>query len=400
MDGGAPRPRVRRGHSLLAPISVALVIALVAAGCSHSSPAAPKLRHHTPPAVVAIGQPAPSSMNSAAAVSCGDAQHCWAVGLGSGTTAAIDATTDGGITWSAQVVPSTVSVLAGVSCFGDFDCLAVGSAGATGAVVATTDGGATWTLEQDPTGAAVVTAVDCPSKRLCLALDTDGTSYWSLVTTDGGAIWTREGDLPAALTAPDGLACPSTLLCLVAGYSPTGPGTGSGAIAMTTDGGATWGAATLPAGVGILRGVTCAGAICLAAGTSSTATTGFVPGSGQLLTSADGGVTWQLVSGSVTGDDAFAASCPNKKICVVVGTDWVGSTQPTPTGGIVTTTDGGVQWRSASLRYVPVGMASVSCPAADECIAVGGNVLAHISLPVTVPSSTAAARTRAGSRAR
>ena len=400
MQGGAPRPGVRRVRSVLTPISLALVIALLAAGCARSSPPTSQQRRQIPPPVLALGQPAPASMTSATAVSCADDEHCWAAGFGSGTTAALDATTDGGTTWSTQTVPAAVTVLAAISCFDDLDCLAVGSAGATGAVIATSDGGATWTSEQVPTGAAAVTAVDCTGKRRCVALATDGMTYWSSVTTNGGTTWVRGGDLPAGMTASAELSCPSTLVCLVAGYVPTGPGHGSGAIATTADQGATWGAATLPAGVGLLRGVTCAGTTCLAAGTTSTATTGFVPGTGQLLTSTDGGATWQLTTTSVTSDDAFAASCPNAKTCVVVGTDWKGSTQPIPTAGIVATLDGGTRWRSASLRYVPVGMASLSCPAVDLCIAAGGNVFVHISLPVAtpVPRSKAPNGIRAGSR--
>lgn len=402
MDGGAPRPRVSRDRSMLAPISVAVALALVA-GCAGTSAAAPKRRHHAPPPIIAVGQPAPPSMYSATGVSCGDALHCSAVGFGSGTAAAIDATTDGGTAWSAQVVPASVSVLAAVSCFDKLDCVAVGSAGAAGAVIATTDGGAIWTSGQDPAGAAAVTAIACTSKRDCVALATDGTTYWSTVTTDGGATWVREGDLPAGTTAPDGFACPSAQLCIAAGYSLTGPGAGSGAIASTADGGATWTAATLPTGVGILRGLSCTAATCLAVGTSSTVTTGFVPGSGQLLTSVDGGATWQLVNaGALTHDDAFAASCPNQKTCVVVGTDWVGTTEPIPTGSIVTTLDAGVQWRSATLHYIPVGMDSVSCPAVNRCVAAGGNVLAHLSLPVAlaVPKPKVSPGTRAGSDVR
>src|SRR6202034_4832246 len=98
-----------------------------------------------------------------------------------------------------------------------------------------TDGGAFWTLEQDRAGAAAVTAVDCASKHQCLVLATDGTTYWSAVSTNGGTTWTRDGDLPSAMTGAHGLACPSTLLCLVAGYSPTDPGQGAGAIATTVN---------------------------------------------------------------------------------------------------------------------------------------------------------------------
>jgi photosystem II stability/assembly factor-like uncharacterized protein len=280
--------------------------------------------------------------------------------------------------------------------------MAVGSAGATGAVVSTTDGGQTWTLEQDPTGAAAVTSVECTTRHRCLALATDGMTYWTSLSTNGGATWARGGDLPAGMSAVESLTCPSAQLCLVAGYSPTGPGRGSGAIATTTDGGSTWTAAILPAGVGVLRGVTCAGMTCLAAGTSSTATTGFVPSSGQLLTSPDAGATWQPVSGPMAHDDAFAVSCPNAKTCVVVGVDWVGKTQPVPTGSIVATTDGGAQWRPARLRYVPVGLDSVACPAVNRCFAAGNNVLVRIALPVALPAPKhkVVPGTRAGSRVR
>jgi photosystem II stability/assembly factor-like uncharacterized protein len=402
MDSGPPRRRVRRGRSTLALVAATLTIALLATGC-RSTVATAKRRSSAPPAVLASGQPAPASMYSANGVSCGDDRHCWAVGFGTGTTASIDATSDGGTTWSAQVVPSSVGVLAAVSCRSRLDCMAVGSAGATGAVIATTNGGETWTLGQDPAGADAVTAVDCVGKHQCLALATDGMTYWSVISSDDGMTWTREGNLPAGMTGPPGLTCPSTLLCLVAGYTPTGPGQGTGAIATTANGGSTWTAAALPTGVGILRAVACSATTCIAAGTSSTATTGFVPGSGQLLTSPDLGTTWQVIDGPAqTNDDAFAASCPDAKVCVVAGTDWVGKTQPVPTASIVTTIDGGAQWRPAKMQYVPVGMASVACPAVNRCVAVGGNVLTRISLPVALrtPSKRARPGSGAGLRVR
>jgi photosystem II stability/assembly factor-like uncharacterized protein len=378
-----------------------LTIAFLAAGCQRTPSTAPK--PSKPAVVVADGQPAPSSMYSANGVSCGDVEHCWAVGFATTDAAAIDATTDGGSVWAAQAVPSSVDVLAAVSCSSKLDCLAVGSAGTSGAVIATTDGGATWNLEQDPAGAAAVTAVTCVSKHQCIALATDGMTYWSALSTDGGSIWTRDGDLPAGMTAPHELACPSVSLCLVAGYAPTDPGQGVGAIATTTNEGGTWTAAVLPSGVGILRAIACSSTTCIAAGTASTATTGFVPGSGQLLTSLDGGATWQLAAGSVTtSDDAFAAACPDAKVCVVVGTNWVGKTQPVPTASIVATVDGAAQWLPATLQYIPVGMASVACPAVNECVAAGGNVLAHISLPVAIPTRhhKVAPGSRAGLRVR
>jgi len=341
-------------------------------------------------------------MNNVTAVTCVGDELCWAVGSGTGTTAAIDATSDGGKTWKAQVVPTTVTVLASISCSDEHHCMAVGLAGAAGGVVSTADGGATWTLDPDPTGAAAVTAVECPSKRRCMVLATDGMSYWASVSTNNGATWVRAGTLPAGLSAPSEISCPSPLLCLVAGYTPTGPGRGSGLIAGTSDGGATWNTATLPPGVGVLRSVTCSSLTCLAAGTSSTTTTGAVPGSGQLLSSADDGATWQVVGGPLAHDDAFSASCPSTTVCVVAGVDWVGNTNPIPTGSIVASTNGGATWRAATLHYVPVGLDSVVCPAVNRCFAGGGNDLVGIALAVAlpVPKPKVVPGTRAGAQAR
>jgi len=386
MDSGAPRPRAGRIPVMLTTLPLLLLFSLVALleGPPAAAATTTKVHHHPPPTATAIGQPAPAPMNSAAAVSCGDVRHCWAVGLGTGTTAAIDATADGGVSWAGQSVPAAVTALAGVSCFDRLHCLAVGAAGAAGAVLATKDGGRVWRVASVPTGAAAVTAVDCTAKARCVVLATDGTSYWSASTSNQGRAWSRGGSLPAAMSAA-GLDCPTAANCLAAGFAPTGPGRGAGAIATSADGGATWAPATLPSGVGILRDVTCTIGLCVAAGTPNTATTGFVPAAGQLVTSLDGGSTWQLVAVPVGRDDAFGVDCPNAKTCVTVGTDWIGTSQPVPSAGIVSTFDGGTVWRAADLKYVPVGMSSIDCPVLNRCVAAGGNVLVRISLPVSLP---------------
>ncbi len=377
IDSGATRPRPALRGSALA-ISLALVLL--------ASPGAPAAaaRRRPPPPVVATGQPAPSSMNSATAVSCATAKDCWAVGVSDGADAAIDVTFDGGAKWRAQVVPGTLTVLAGISCFDTRHCMAVGTTASAGAVIVTADGGRSWNLASVPAGAAEVTAVDCTSKVRCISLETDGTNDWTSVTSNFGTAWVRGGNLPAGMTAGD-LTCPSLTLCLAAGYAPLGPGKGGGVIATSTTAGSTWSSVSLPTGVGLLRSIACAGTRCLAAGTSSTATTGYVPGAGQLLTSMDGGTTWAIASGWTSGEDAYGIACPSAQVCVVVGTSWVGKTQPVPRGGIVSTLDGGAQWRTAKLRYVPVGVFAVACPVLNHCVAAGGNVLTRISLPLKPP---------------
>jgi photosystem II stability/assembly factor-like uncharacterized protein len=387
MDRGASRSRLPRvGRALAAPVPLLLFLTLLfALAQSGAAPASGTVRAKAPPPVVASGQPAPGQMNSATAVSCGTATDCWAVGLGNGATAAIDATTDGGTTWHVQRVPSTITVLTGISCFNAKRCMAVGATSSAGAVLVTDDGGGTWSVGQVPTGAVDVTAVDCTTKLSCISVATDGTTDWTSVTDDFGAAWTRGGNLLPGMVA-NALTCPSSTACLVTGYSPVGPGEGGGVIASTADGGSTWTGVALPNGVGVLRSVSCAGSLCLAAGTTSAATTGYVPGNGQLLSSDDGGATWTVATPWTPSDDAYGVACPNTKTCVIVGTSWVGKSQPIPRGGIVSTLNGGTQWRAAKLRYVPVGIAAVTCPIVDNCVAAGGNVLIKISLPVKPPA--------------
>ncbi len=331
MDRGASRPRLPRlNRALAASFSLVLALTLfLVLAQSGGVPASGAKRAKAPPPVVASGQPAPGQMNSATAVSCGTPSDCWVVGFGSGVEAAIDATADGGVTWHTQQVPSTITVLAGISCFDATRCMAVGATNSGGAVLTTTNGGHDWSVEPAPTGAAALTAVDCTAKLSCISVATDGTTDWTSVTDDLGITWTRGGNLPPGMVA-SALTCPSPATCLVTGYAPDGPGQGGGVIATTADDGSTWTGVTLPAGVGVLRSLSCAGALCLAAGTTSAATTGYVAGKGQLLTSDDGGATWTIATPGAPSDDAYGVACPNPQTCVVVGTSWVGTLQPIP----------------------------------------------------------------------
>ncbi len=366
---------------LTAWLSLVIMLGLVTAGVADGS------TRRDRPAVVAVGQLAPAPMNSVASVSCANRLRCWAVGQSSGSTAAIDATSNGGATWSHEAVPTTVTDLASLSCAGENDCLAVGASGGAGAVVAF--GGRTWALHKDLAGAAALSAVDCTSAQHCVAVATDGTSSWSVLTTNEGVSWARAGNLPAGMSAT-AITCRDPSACFAAGFIATGPGKGVGAIAGSADGGATWAAVSLPAPIGILRDITCNGTSCLAAGTSSTATTGFVAAGGQLIASSNGGSTWQILPPSVPDNDASGIACPGPNVCVVVGTDWVGTAQPQPRAGIVASTDGGRQWQQASLKYVPVGLSSVACPVVTQCVAAGGNVLVRVSLPAEPPAPSSA----------
>lgn len=376
-----PGVRVRR--------SAALVVALGVAVVGWAGPVAAKPTHHKPappPPAEATGQPAPTGTAALSGVSCASALLCWSVGTGStpdGTgVGTIDTSRNGGETWSPQVVPAGVVSLAAISCPTALHCLAAGAGATTGAVVSTKNGGSTWVLEHAPPGSVDVTGVQCSPAGGCLALSTDGSLYSSASSNDYGQTWMTGGDLPATLAGAGGLSCEGTQQCLVAGYTPSTPGQGSGALASSTDGGATWTSVTLPPGVGLLHGVDCDREACVAVGTTATNATVVVPGKGVILDSVDGGTTWTAEPHSTAVDDAFGVSCTARRVCVIVGTVWIPVSPPTPVGSVITSDDGGTTWRPAKLHYLPQNVLAVDCASAATCVAAGTNVLAHVALPV------------------
>jgi photosystem II stability/assembly factor-like uncharacterized protein len=92
-------------------------------------------------------------------------------------------------------------------------------------------------------------------------------------TTDGGATWTSQA-LPTGITSLSGVSCTGTEDCWAVGEDvvQTAPGpVDSGVIVSTTDGGSTWTDVTVPDGVSAVDGVSCAAALtCTAVGTTTT----------------------------------------------------------------------------------------------------------------------------------
>jgi hypothetical protein len=402
------------------------VVVVTGASCSVISP---KAKTTAPPVLgqptgtaAAVGQPAPAGTGELSAVSCPDADHCWAVGVAgpnaptttAGTGAAatpavtvIAATVDGGLTWHAQPLApgAPAPALTGVSCPSTTDCMAVGSTGAdpgTGVVLTTTDGGKSWVAGTPPAGSVTVASVRCDTAATCTAVASDGTADWSTTTVNFGRTWTQQGSLPPGIAGALALTCTPTGTCLVAGFAPAASGHGQGAVAISTDGGTTWAAATVPAGVGLLQSVTCASPTrCLAAGTTSTTVSDVVPAKGLLLASADGGHTWTAATAATAAtasttatsgttatsaaatlpvDDVFGLACPASTACVMVGTKWVG-TPATGTGAVAESRDAGAAFTASSTAYTPLTLTAVDCPTAARCVAVGGDTVARITLP-------------------
>jgi photosystem II stability/assembly factor-like uncharacterized protein len=152
-------------------------------------------------------------------------------------------------------------------------------------------------------------------------------------------------------------------------------------VAISTDGGMTWAAATVPAGVGQLQSAACVSPTsCLAAGTTSTTVSDVVPAKGLLLNSADGGQTWSAAPATPSVDDVFGLACPTPTSCAMVGTRWVG-TPAVGAGAVAESADGGATFTRSTTAYTPLTLTALACPTALRCVAVGGDTLARITLP-------------------
>jgi photosystem II stability/assembly factor-like uncharacterized protein len=401
-------------------MALLVTVGLTAAACVNTDTPTPP--HHSLPPVLGqhhgsadvAGQPAPAGTGQLDAVSCAGPLYCWAVGT-SGTTATVstpstpstpstasstttsttsppapatitvvDATTDGGRTWTAQPLslPGTPA-LTGISCPSIHLCMAVGLSGSadSGLVLTTRRGGADWEEASTPAGAVAITAVDRSSATACMAISSDGTTFWSAQSTDFGRTWQRGGTLPAGLQGADGLSCVPGGSCLVTGFTDTTGGHGQGAIVISLDGGTTWTASDVPAGTGLLQSVSCATSTsCLAAGTTSTTVSAVVPAKGAVLASDDGGHTWSRSASARSVDDIFGVDCPSAVICAMVGTRWVGH-PPVGMGAVAQSRNGGGSFVASTTAYTPLPLTALACPTPRRCVAVGGDTVARMVLP-------------------
>ena len=251
------------------------------------------------------------SLNSSFSVDCPDAELC--VGADSAGDLLISTDPTGGSAAWSQLSLSGITIGA-VACQSASFCLAIGISGQVLASTDPTGGASAWTV----TGATLpanVTVLSCPSVSLCIAggsvLDGDGDptgNSWLATSTDptgGTSAWTS--------LSPDGLtfssiSCPSTSLCVIAGFVPS-RSSQAGLIYSSTDpaGGLVAWKFDEVGGVNI-NSVSCPEtSFCVAAGVN-------------LYSSRDpsgGPSAWQSSSHS----DANVVSCPTTALCVAGNAD-------------------------------------------------------------------------------
>ena len=142
---------------------------------------------------------------------------------------------------------------------------------------------------------------------------------------------------------------------------------GEGAIWKTTDAGATWIAAGVPASVGEVDGLACTTALrCEAVGYLVNSWT-------AVLSSSNGGRSWTSTPMPHTATSLFGVDCPTVSDCVVVGgrNGAVGVAYASVTGGRT--------WRASRVLGGMRALNDVSCSSALDCVA--GSEVRHGATP-------------------
>ncbi|MCL4443123.1 MAG: IPT/TIG domain-containing protein [Actinobacteria bacterium] len=280
------------------------------------------------------------------AISCPATGDCVAVGQGSSGNAIAAVTSNGGLDWTLQQLPSKVGSLAGISCPTTQACFAVGQASepynsttSGGIVVSTSDGGSSWSVQDIPGGVASLTGISCAISSDCWAVGNNTASVPVMLSTaDGGTTWTATAP-PAPAGNLYAISCSTTTSCVA-----TGAG---GTVVFTSDGGKTWTAPPVPDDTVNLDSVSCADAMfCMAVSAPPYFNNLPLP-NGISRMSRISGISRASVSSPV---DTFAGS-----------TSATGSSTDMASAPVWVTTDGGATWTTQQPLASIVGLAGVSC---------------------------------------
>jgi photosystem II stability/assembly factor-like uncharacterized protein len=263
-----------------------------------------------------------------------------------------------------------------------------------------TDGAQTWSVLPVPGGVTFTSALSCASAADCAA----GGLYYGhqpvyLTTSSGGHSWAVT-PLPASVGQIQNLDCETATACRglasVSGQSmsPGFEGLMSGMnFVVTSDGGTRFTVVQFPKGESI-QSVTCPTAShCVAVGLYSKVNLQGGPDldHGVLLTSDDGGMTWQQRAWpDGYGPGVFPdVTCVDASHCAMIGFVERNGTVISPgigyTSGkdavqytvIAFSSDGGATWKASTFpRTIPYPMMdTLTCPTWQTCYAAGSDLI-------------------------
>jgi Tfp pilus assembly protein PilV len=333
----------------------------------------------------------PSSSTVEDGVACPGSGQLTCLSTGENGSGAV-ATALSGSTWSSAALPTTPSVtrVANVACATTTACIGVGY-GSSGAVLlhATTGASPTFTADTIPTSAnlatsgASLTQVACPSALVCVVAGTTGSGAGVILTGVIGATsdtWTTE-TVPSNLTSVSNLTCPTNATGCAATVT-TSPSNAPEVISGPLVAG-TWTAWTTPASGATSFTVT---ALAKLACTTAVPTTCMADGTGKVNGGASGpvvlsGATSALGLAATTpwAADTVAAPaltsvgqivCPTTTKCLIAGTSATGALF---VYGAVT----GSGLKSEALTSA-TSVTQVVCATSSLCTAIGASSTAPL----------------------
>ena len=242
-----------------------------------------------------------------------DAQNGWLAGPG-----VILRTSNGGNTWQ-NVSPNTFFSAGGIH----FITAQEGwFCGTIGAIMHTTDGGTTWTSQTSNSNNELrdIRFLDNQTGWAC------GVSGTIVKTGDGGNTWTVQPS-GANLTYLNAVAIADAQTAWVCGQD--------GSLLKTSNGGSNW-SSVYPSQISMdFWGIASAGNKLV----FSQAPPVNFPGIGKLAISEDAGLTWQVITKSLT-----MPRCEFRDVIVRTPQEWWAMGNSIDSGYVLKTTDGGINW--------------------------------------------------------
>lgn len=280
----------------------------------------------------------PSGVKDLSSLACPSSTECDAVGYGlNGTTYTGVLLTLAGTSWTSQPV-SGATTLASLACTSSSTCLATGTNGTAPALftldVATHALAPVTSLSPAPSELGSVT---CPvgAGGTCFVAGAASGATTIYVTPDAGTTWSTVSGIPTSWTTTGTPVCPATNTCLVPAGSHAAPGSGTvlTLTATTQTSGTTtttsWAATapkTFPGTVQWVSAVACSNSSTCYASAATTGSSAAAPSAGAVLVSTDGGVDWSTATLPTSVDPlSFSGvACATNSLCDVVGESLTG----------------------------------------------------------------------------